>query len=120
MDTTSLKFTPRQCDIIDHRLEMPDCIEGACEDCAVMVGHDSQDVERACISLIKLIRTPFCLSDITAFDQMVLEDAITGSTYCAACESDIGFDSTQAQANGAFMSYANLVTKFKAATDETI
>lgn len=112
-----LRFTARQIDIIDHRLELPDCIEDACENHEVFDGHDSRDVEIACIKLSKLIRTGFHLMDITAFEQLILEDAIEGSTYVAACESDIGFDTTEAQADGAARAYDNLVAKFKAATE---
>ena len=53
--------------------------------------------------------------DLTAFDQLILEDAIEGSTFVDAAESDIGFDTTQQYVNAARRSYDNLTDKMRLA-----
>jgi len=78
-----MRFTKLQCEIIDHRLEMPDCIFEACEEFVEQIGdYDFGDFQGACIRVSRKIHhQDFKLMTLTTLEQLCLEDALEGSTY---------------------------------------
>ena len=74
-----MKFTPLEREIVTHRLEVPDCI-------AEVLEEDEDVVTDVCDKLIEVIKQPFRASTLTRLQQLVLIDAIDGSTYEALAE----------------------------------
>lgn len=106
-----MKLTPTQIKIIEHRLEVPDAMWDACENEVRGNMHTEQEFDAAVASLAKIIRAPFDLQDLTDLEYLVLQDAVQGSTYVDAAESDIGFDITHQKFNAIARSYDDLLDK---------
>ncbi len=110
-----MRFTKLQCEIIDHRLEMPDCIFDACETFCEEAGldYDFGDFQLACIRVSRKIHhQQLKLIDLTVLEQLVLEDALEGSTYVACSEGAVSNgEISEAKARGIQRSYDNAVEK---------
>ncbi len=110
-----MRFTKLQCEIIDHRLEMPDCIHEACEEFCedAELDYDLGDFQLACIRVSRKIHhQDFKLITLTTLEQLCLEDALEGSTYCACAESGLSNgEISEAKMRGIQKSYDNAVEK---------
>jgi len=118
---TKVKITKTQYEILEHRLDIPDCIHEVLnadidlelEDPRVEI----EPVEESANKLKALAkRGTIDWSELNALDKEVLWDSIDGSTFIGASE---GFVSSQ-QYYGFQRSFNNLVDKLEAAGMPTI
>ena len=77
-----MRFTKLQQEIIDHRLEMPDCLMDCLDDVKALDGYDLTDYTLACIAVSRAINKEITPSKLTPIQRAVLEESIYGSTYC--------------------------------------
>lgn len=83
-----MRLTPIQVAIVEHRLEVPDCIYEALED-TYPGAYTFDEVCNAADFLTDAIKEPFELDALTTLEAEVFKDAVEGSTYADACDDAV-------------------------------
>ena len=107
-----MKLTPIQINIVEHRLEVPDClVDVLCdfEDDELPLGEVTpQEVEDAVTELYEIITGPFELAALTKAQRLVFEDCIESSTVPDLAQDAVGYP---ADAGGMSQQKANAFAK---------
>ena len=112
---TRVKIPNTQYEILEHRLEIPDCIhEVLNDDLGLDLGNPPVELERVEESSNKLKalakQGTIDWSELNDLDKEVLWDSIDGSTFIGASEGNV----SQQQYSGFQRSFNNLVDKLEA------
>ena len=90
-----MKITKQQFEIIEHRLEVPDClIDCLCDfaDDELPLGEVTpQEVEDAVTELYDILKGEFELSELTTAQRLVFVDCIDGSTVPDLAQDAVGY-----------------------------
>jgi hypothetical protein len=118
---TKVKITKTQYEILEHRLDIPDCIHEVLNDDLEEPRVAIEPVEESCEKLKALAkRGTIDWSTLTDLDKEVLWDAIDGSTFMGCADGAVGVYISSQKYWGFSRSFNNLVDKLQAAGMPTI
>ena len=90
-----MKLTPQQFEIVEHRLEVPDCLaEVLCDfaDDELPLGEVTpQEVEDAVTELYEILKGEFDLAKLTTPQRLVFVDCIEGSVVPDLAQDAVGY-----------------------------
>lgn len=86
----TVRLTPREAEIMQHRLTLDDCISEAITDCDPPSPHSQEQVAEAARRLERELATSRTLTIETALDLEIVEDVVDGNTFGVGLDDGVG------------------------------